>query len=72
LNHSIKQLKVYFGIYQIKWNPKDLFFPIENVNACFVMIGDLCICFEDGKKSHGNKMGALPRTVEITMLSYYL
>jgi hypothetical protein len=72
LNSWLKQLEVYFDLYQIKETQRISFPWFENVWTCFIMVGELCRCLEARQEAHGYKMGEFQGIVEITVLSHRL
>jgi hypothetical protein len=38
-------------------NTTDLLFPFEDDRTCFAIVGELCGCVDNRKKSHGDDRG---------------
>jgi hypothetical protein len=72
LDNWLKQLEVYFGLYQIQETQQISFSHLKMTRTCSIVVGELCGCTEDRKESHGYEMGGIQGIVEVTILSHRL
>jgi hypothetical protein len=72
LNSWLKQMEVYFGLYQIQETQQIFFSMFEDDQTCSIVVGELCGCIEDRQESHDYEMGGLQGITEVTILSHRL
>jgi hypothetical protein len=51
-------------------NTTDLLFPFEDDRTCFAIVGELCGCVDNRKKSHGDDRGGFQGITQVTILSH--